>query len=103
MSAVVEPDAVEVLGTIVLDALADLARTVEEVRDGSAGDSHLLVEMVSALQVSVEDLWKEVIDLRSDLTEIRAEVAPVIASVQELGPMAEKLATGGLLGLFRQG
>ncbi len=76
---------VEVVGAVLLDALADLAEDVKGAR----------AEVIA--------LRAEVIALRAELAEVRAEVTPVIEAVREMGPMAEKLATGGLLGLFRQG
>jgi hypothetical protein len=78
-TGVVEPAEVLEAGlVVVLDAIADLAAKVVE-----------LDAKVGAVEAKLDGLI--------------AETGPAIEAVKELGPMAEKLATGGLLGLFRQG
>lgn len=60
------------------------------------------VEVGIALVLDVlSDLAGELAEVRRELAELRGDVAPAIEAVAQLGPMAEKMAQGGLLGMLR--
>lgn len=50
---------------------------------------------------AIIELSEQIAGLRAEVAELRERVEPAIVAVEEMGPLAEKLATGGLMGLLR--
>jgi hypothetical protein len=62
-----------------------------------------VLDAVADVAADLSTLLVQVAELRSEVAEVRAEVAPIIEAATQLGPMADKLAAGGLMGLLRPG
>lgn len=69
----------------------------EAVEVGIALVLDVLAEQADALTT----LAGQVATLQRELTELREDVRPALEAVAQLGPMAEKMAQGGILGMLR--